>query len=584
MKISAFVPILVSVLFLLVIPTSCEKEIPAVIKRTDNTAEIKRLTIIADNDFEQNEYLKAYKNYLTIIHLSDPEKNRIDYVDALISIALIQHYEGNYLESEATATKVLPQLKYLKKPRFAWETYKIISENYSATKDYDNALIYAKKAYNLHASPRRKANALANIALVYMYQGDYKKAIKIYTQLTTAGYYGNKKKTNSLKDYEVLDYAVMRNNIGISYANLNDSRALPYYQEALKIRLKLNDRQNLPDSYSNLSDYYLSSNPALSKKYAETAYKHSCVVNTYKQKKYALETLIRSSAGNDVKKYSKIYIHFRDSINKIRLTQKNQFANIKYNFTKDKEENLELKIQRAEYKLEMQRQKNRSFISYIALSITTFIFIFLVFYLTLKGKREKNDAVFKNEIRISDKLENDLEKDIHETLSFAKNNNLENISNKEQFLNYLSRIYSKMRSISRENSIIQTNENYSNGLKEMISEYSSSNLNIIINGLNTFSWSKIDRVKKIIVYRVIQEILDSMKTMNNASLVSLTIKKEEKNIMITYADNGTNITLKSTILEKRLQNVENRIKTIKGTLNFDPYSENGFKVNFKFPI
>ncbi|MNK49517.1 Anaphase-promoting complex, cyclosome, subunit 3 [compost metagenome] len=584
MKTSAFVQILISVLFLLVIPTSCEKEIPAVKKRADNTAEIKKLTIIADNDFDQNEYLKAYKNYLTIIHLSDPKKNRIDYVDALISIALIQQFEGNYLESEATATKVLPQLKYLKKPRFAWETYKIISENYSATNDYDNALIYAKKAYNLHASPRRKANALANIALVYMYQGEYKKAIKIYTQLTTSGYYGNKKKTNSLEDYEVIDYAVMRNNIGISYANLNDSRALAYYQEALKIRLKLNDRQNLPDSYSNLSDYYLSSNPVLAKKYAETAYKHSCVVNTYKQKKYALEALIRTSLGNDIKKYSKIYIDFRDSINKISLTRKIQFANIKYNFTKIKEENLELKIQRAEHKLEMQRQKNRSFISYIALSITIFIFIFLVFYLTLKGEREKNDAVFKNEIRISDKLENDLEKDIHETLSFAKKNNLENASNKEQFLNYLSRIYSKMRSISRENSTIQTNENFEIELKEMIASYTTSNLNIIINGLNTFSWSKIDRVKKIIVFRVLQEIFDQMKTLNNASLASITFKKNKKNIFITYTDNGTKVNGEQEILQKRLQNVENRIETIKGTFNFDANSESGFKISFKFTI
>ncbi|MNQ11462.1 Anaphase-promoting complex, cyclosome, subunit 3 [compost metagenome] len=584
MKTSAFVQILISVLFLLVIPTSCEKEIPAVKKRADNTAEIKKLTIIADNDFDQNEYLKAYKNYLTIIHLSDPKKNRIDYVDALISIALIQQFEGNYLESEATATKVLPQLKYLKKPRFAWETYKIISENYSATNDYDNALIYAKKAYNLHASPRRKANALANIALVYMYQGEYKKAIKIYTQLTTSGYYGNKKKTNSLEDYEVIDYAVMRNNIGISYANLNDSRALAYYQEALKIRLKLNDRQNLPDSYSNLSDYYLSSNPVLAKKYAETAYKHSCVVNTYKQKKYALEALIRTSLGNDIKKYSKIYIDFRDSINKISLTRKIQFANIKYNFTKIKEENLELKIQRAEHKLEMQRQKNRSFISYIALSITIFIFIFLVFYLTLKGEKEKNDAVFKNEIRISDKLENDLEKDIHETLSFAKKNNLENASNKEQFLNYLSRIYSKMRSISRENSTIQTNENFEIELKEMIASYTTSNLNIIINGLNTFSWSKIDRVKKIIVFRVLQEIFDQMKTLNNASLASITFKKNKKNIFITYTDNGTKVNGEQEILQKRLQNVENRIETIKGTFNFDANSESGFKISFKFTI
>ncbi|MNS71942.1 sensory histidine kinase UhpB [compost metagenome] len=232
----------------------------------------------------------------------------------------------------------------------------------------------------------------------------------------------------------------------------------------------------------------------------------------------------------------------------------------------------------------MQRQKNRSFISYIALSITIFIFIFLVFYLTLKGEREKNDAVFKNEIRISDKLENDLEKDIHETLSFAKKNNLENASNKEQFLNYLSRIYSKMRSISRENSTIQTNENFEIELKEMIASYTTSNLNIIINGLNTFSWSKIDRVKKIIVFRVLQEIFDQMKTLNNASLASITFKKNKKNIFITYTDNGTKVNGEQEILQKRLQNVENRIETIKGTFNFDANSESGFKISFKFTI
>ena len=417
-----------------------------------------------------------------------------------------------------------------------------------------------------------------------MYQGHYQKAIKIYKELTSNGYYTNKKKTNTLEDYEWLDYAIMRNNIGISYANLSDSRALAYYNEALKIRLKFNDKQELPNSYANLSDFYLDSNPDLAKKYAETAYKYACDVNTYQQKKYALETLIRSSRGNDLKKYSKIYIHFRDSINKILLKQKNQSANIKYNFKKDKEQNLELKSQKTEHELEMQREHNRSFISYIILSISIFMFIFLVFHLTLKGKREKNDAVFKNEILISNRLENELEKDIHETLSFAASNNIENFIIKEQFIDHLNRIYSKTRNISRENSTIQTDENYPNGLKEMISGYSTPNLNIIVNGLNSFSWSKIDRVKKIIVFRIIQEVFNQLKTLNNASLASITFKKEQKNVVIIYADNGTEINPKYTILEKRLQNVENRIKTIKGTLNFDASSENGFKISFKFPI
>jgi tetratricopeptide (TPR) repeat protein len=584
MKNSALVKIVVSIFSLFIVTTSCKKEKPVIVKGIDNTAEVKRLTILGDNYFDKSEFSNAFPIYEKVISIADTVKDRVDYVDALISIALIQQYQGNYLESETTATKVLPHLKHLKKPRFAWETYKIFLNNYATTKDYDNALLYAKKAYKLNASPRRKANALANIALVYMYQGHYQKAIKIYEELTNTGYYANKKKTNTIEDYELLDYAIMRNNIGISYASLNDSRALPYYREALKIRLKLNDKQELPNSYANLSDFYLDSNPTLAKKYAETAYKYSCKVNTYTQKKYALETLIRTSTGNDLKKYSKIYTHFTDSINKILLIQKNQSAHIKYHFKKDKDENLELKSQKAEHELEMQREQNRSFISYIILSVSVFMFIFLVFHLTLKGRREKNDAVFKNEIRISDKLENGLRKDINEILCFAKNNNLENINNKEKFLNSLNQIYTKTRNISRENSTILTDENYINGLKQMISEYSTPNLNIIINGVNSLSWSKINRIKKIIVFRVIQEIFDHMKTLNNTSLASVTFKQEQKNIVIIYANNAKGINIKHTILEKRLQNVENRIKTIKGTLNFDANSENGLKISFKFPI
>ncbi|WET01480.1 tetratricopeptide repeat-containing sensor histidine kinase [Flavobacterium sp. YJ01] len=582
MKISLIIKI--SLLSILLFITSCEKKKEKSAIKIDNTAEIKRLTAIADADFDKNEYGKAYKNYQKIIQLSDPEKNRIDYVDALVSIALIQQFEGNYLKSEITATKILPHLKYLKKPRFAWETYKIFADNYLATKDYDNALIYAKKAYALNASPRREANALANIANVYMHQGKHKKAIEIYKKITTSGYYGDKKKAKTLESFELMDYGIMISNIGISSFELRDPKTIDYFNEALKIRLETNDRQKLPDSYSNLSDYYYDKNPRLAKKYAETAYKLACDVNTYSQKRYAMLCLIQTSTGNDLKKYCNLYIKFTDSIAKTKLIEKNQFANIRYNFKKDRDENLELKKQKAENELQLERQKSRSYILYFIIFLSVFGLVFIVFHITAKGKREKNHVAFRSELRISQKLHTELTNEVFKLFSKIQNSDIETSGNKEEILNGLDHIYVKTRKISKENSVILTDENYLPGLKEMISDYANSNLNIIINGINSISWSKIDRIKKITVFRIIQELFENVKKNNNASLVSISFKKDQKNIQIIYIGNSTEIKEESINLKKRLQNVENRIKTIKGTLNFESNQESGFKISFTFPL
>lgn len=583
MKISAVAKILI-ILFLLIIPIACEKEETAIVKRNDNTAEVKRLTLIADNYFSESDYKNAYDNYKKILSISDTVKDRIDYVDALISLGYIYQYQGDYIQSEEMVSKILPHLKYMKKPRFAWNAYSIQGFNYFKTDNLERALFYYRKALHLKTSAFRKWSSLNCIGIVYMKQKKYRAAAYIFEKVTSEGYYAEKIKTNTADRFDIMDYSIMLNNLGICYYNLKNPEALNIYNKALKIRLKINDRENISTSYTVLSEYYLKKDPALARKYAQLGYKKASEINFYSDQKYCLSFLVHSTQGNELKKYTNMYINFTDSISRARLKQKNQFSDIKYYFQKDKDENLELKTQKAEHDLEIQREKNRSFISFIIISITIFMLIYLFIHMSFKGRKEKKDAVFKNEIRISDKLELELEKDIYETLSFAENNNLEKPKNKEDFLNNLNRIYSKTRNISRENSAIQTDENYTNGLKEMISKYTGQHLNIIINGLNTFSWHKIDRVKKIIVFRVLQEIFDQMKTLNNASLASLTFKKEEKNILIIYADNGTKINPKYTILEKRLQNVENRIKTIKGTLNFDANSENGFKITFKIPI
>ncbi|RXM41779.1 hypothetical protein [Flavobacterium sp. YO64] len=75
-----------------------------------------------------------------------------------------------------------------------------------------------------------------------------------------------------------------------------------------------------------------------------------------------------------------------------------------------------------------------------------------------------------------------------------------------------------------------------------------------------------------------------MKNASNASLVIVSFKIIQKNITVTYSDNRVGTENKKTFLKNTMQNVENRIKTINGTINFDHNSEKGFKINFTFPL
>jgi tetratricopeptide (TPR) repeat protein len=583
MKPSNFIKILfLIVLFFLI--ASCEKKKQITSVKPDFTIEVRKLTIEADREYDENKYESATKKYKRILSIADPVKNRIDYVDAIISLGYIYQDLGDYIESEAITTQALPHLKYMKKPRFAWNVYYILGYNYFKTNDTENALLYFRKTLYINSNAWRNWSSLNSIGIVYMKQNNFKKAAYIFNKVTTEGYYGEKFKNNSLNKFDKIEYAIMLNNLGLCYFKQEDPRALYYYKKALQLRLDTKDEPYLSNSYTSLSEYYLKSNPKLAKKYAELGYKKASENNFYEDKNYCLSFLVQSSEGNDLRKYTNLYMHFTDSINNVRLKKKNQFSNIKYLSKKDKAENLYLKTLRTENELQLERQKNRSYISYVIISISLFILLFLVFYITSNGKREKNETVFRSEMRISEKLHNELTSDLRQTLIFADHNNLHDEKNKEELLQFLSNIYIKTRNISKENSKIPTDHRYSSVLKEMISEYMTLDVNIILNGFDLIPWNSIEKNKKIILYRVLQELLFNMKKHNNSNMVSIILKLKDKKLNVLYVENSSEFASDQSILEKRLQNVENRIKTIKGTINFDTSLEKAFKINFTFPI
>ena len=550
-----------------------------VAKRDNYTIQIKEYRDKADNFYFESNYDSSFYYYKKGLSICNPEINCVDYVYFLSSVADLYTIYSNYIESEAILTQTLPYLHKIKEPIYARNVYTYIAFNYYNTYDYNNAIYYHRKALKLPGTPYKKAIILVNVAIVYVQQKRYQEAIDLLQPLAARKVVYKREPAESDKLYaQILD------NLGFCYFNLNKPNALKYFRKSLGLNTKLKDEFPIIHNYKNLALYYEKYNHYLAINYAKKSYAQACKINSASNKANCLGLLIKLCEGKELKNYSQDYVKIIDSIIIGRKKSKNQFSTIKYFSKQDKNENLQLKAEKAENDLQIERQVNQNIILSIIIVLILGVIGFIYFYLTLKTKKEKKEVIYKKETELSGKLRDKLADDVYRIITFARNSNLESSENKTYLLNILDNIYSQTRNISKENSKIITNENYLNELKEMISGFKTQNLNLIINGLDTISWNKIDKNKKIILYRTVYELFQTMKKHHNATLIILSFKIINKNIEITYVDNGAGIHNNMIFLKNSLQNVENRIKTINGTLNFDLNIEKGYKLSFTFPV
>ena len=554
---------------------SCQKKTNTTPKQKSTKLQIEKLTKVADNFYNTNNFDSAFYYYNKVKFICNPVTDALDYVSTLNRMADIQQSQGDYTGSESTVTEALLYLKYIKNQQYAWNSYVILSINYLNTYDYKNAILYNQKALQLQTEPWRNLAAKNNIAVILIEEEKYKESLEIFLSLIT--------KEEVISDD--LFYAKALDNVGFCYFKINQpKKALYYLNKSLKIRQKKGDPFDLGKSYLHLAKFYEKRNSSLAKKYMLLSYNQFTIANNTDERLTSLKLIIQNSSDIALKKYSTKYVNLVDSIFEVRQKVKNQFARVKYDSKREKNENLKLKTHKAENELQLERQKNRNIISYIIIAISLTLIIVLYLYLTSRGKKEKIEATYKSETRIAKKLHDELANDIYHTMAFVENKNLALTENKEQLLNNLDIIYSRTRDISKENCAIITNENYVLGLKEMILEFNTSNTSIILNDLETVSWNTLDRSKKTTVYRVLQELLVNMKKHSNANLAVINFKETDKNIIINYSDNGNGADLTQLSFKNGLHNVENRIQSIKGNVEIDSHPGKGFKVLLKIPL
>jgi signal transduction histidine kinase len=280
--------------------------------------------------------------------------------------------------------------------------------------------------------------------------------------------------------------------------------------------------------------------------------------------------------------YARLFINLNDSIKKVRNNAKNKFAKIRYDSSKAILESIKYKGQRTETLLELETQKNQKYLFFFGFVTLLGGIVLIIIYYKSKTKRERLEASYSTETRISKELHDELANDVFYAMTFAGTQDLQNPIKKETLLDNLDKIYVRTRNFSKANSPIETGERFEQNLKQMLNNYKSSSTEVIIKNGNPIDWSKVQTEKKIAIQRVLQELMVNMKKYSQASFVVIGFDMEQNSLKIDYSDNGIGFSEK-LILKNGLQNAENRIETVNGILTFDSQTNKGFKAKILVP-
>lgn len=537
------------ILFLLFSCTTNLKENP----------EYKALLSKSESFFGEQKYDSAYYYYSKMKALCTKNNDNKSIIYPMIRMGGIQWLQGDLQGSEETFTEILPYLKDNPREDFSVAVNNGFGLIYSEQGNYDEAIKCYQKSLTISTDTLSKCIIKNNIAYNYIKQHNYSKAIALLNKI---------KDNDTLKIYTT-DQARVLDNLGISYLkenNFNLSKA--YLEKAKNLREEAKDSAELTSSYIHLAELNQKENLPLAIQNATYALQTATKVDNPDDRLEALSFLIQNQAENQSKKYALQYLKLNDSIKIVRQKAKNQFAKIKY----DSKQAL----------LEAKKQKQIK--EYFIAGLICFLLFSLYSYYAIKKRNQKKlrETTYSTETRIAKKLHDELANDVHNTITFIDTQDLQNPQNKEQLLQNLDTIYNRTRNISNENSVVDTGAKYLENLKSMIVLYHNDYRNIITQ-FQHFLPEKINPEIKIILYRIVQELLVNMHKHSQATLVLLKIENTKKQLTITYSDNGIG-TENNNFKKNGLQNAENRIFSLNGTITFDTNPEKGFKIHIKIPL
>lgn len=472
---------------------------------------------------------------------------------AKLELSRLYQKQGDFIESEAIIVDVLKNNSDSLLEPYIHNDLGII---FKEQKQFEKSLLHYSIAKEKSSLELHKAIIENNIGVVHLEEEQYSKAVDNLTPLLN---------NEALKEYPFF-FVKAVDNLGYAYLNLAIlQKADSLLHRGYEIRDSINDDQGKIASTVHLSKLFVKQKDTLKAiAYAKEAYEIATSINSPNDRIEALDLLIRLDNQKDW--YTQLAF-IQDSITNVRQNNKNQFAKIRYDNTKTLEQ--------------LTKEKNQKIILITVLLFLIILGHLLFRFLKLKSKKEQLQAIYNTETKISKKVHDELANDIFQTLNYVEIKDQNETLYKENLLDKLENIYEKSRSISRENNVIDTGENFNLEITNLINGFNTSEIQIITKGLKNANWDKLNQEKKIALYRCLQELLINMKKHSEASLVLISFENTSSNLKFSFKDNGKGLVNEFKI-KNGLSNVENRIENISGTCTFE--SDNGFKVQINIPF
>lgn len=491
---------------------------------------------------------KAYEFFTTHFATAEAKGDTDAMVYALCFLAELDFIIGFYDASETTCVKALAlldtQQTNLRNNWFRKFFYNQLGQIYKEKQLYNEAFKKYNRTLGLANSTADSLVVYNNVAIVLKHQKKYSEAENTLDQ--AVGLF-EKIEGETLEKARVLD------NLGGVKHQLNKAESITYLNKALALRQQSENTFSLYPSYKSLTNYYLRENDLVqATEFALKAYNIAVLTNSLT---YQLDAAkLRMSVGDYT--VSNRYVHLNDSLDGVKRASQNKFALLKYNVGKSE--------------LQSEKDKNEKQVFQF---ITVLIFVIglsLFFIMKTKSTKEKLQQVYLTETRISKKVHDEVANDVYQIMTKLQGDALIN----GNVLDDLEHIYNKTRDISKENSAIDLGADFEELLSDLLLTYKSASVNVITRGLASVQWHYVSNEKKTAIFRVLQECMTNMKKHSDATLVLLKFQQIGKKIEINYSDNGVGCDVKKN---NGLQNAENRIHSIQGTITFESEKNNGFK-------
>lgn len=506
-----------------------------------------------------NQKDSAYFFYNKSTSFLKKVKDSSGLAHVFLKMAIIESKYSDYDKSDLTAVKALGYATE-KRKKYLPSIYNCLGINARNKKEYDNALRLYNKAIDYSGNNKDVVIYSNNRANIYKDKRSYKESIKILNDLLN----------KTFLEKELITKARIIDNLA-HVKWLDDTRynSLPEFIEAEEIRKIEKDLKGLLASYDHLSDFFKFKSTSKSLGYAYKMYTISKIEKSPLDIIKACDKILELERPIEAIKYAIERNKIKDNLQEAKEKAQYKYALIKYESKENEKKAIENEL------LAEKQNTENIILLFTTISLVTLLLIYL-WYNHQQAQKEKVTEVYKTETRLAKKIHDELANDVYLAMNKMQKEASPNLS----LLQDLEKIYATTRDISHENNQVLTGDRFENYLKQLFIEFSIGKTKVMHTGISSIAINNLSKEKQIVVYRVIQELLINMQKHSKATIVMVAFKEERNTIYINYKDNGIGTLLEN--IEKGHRNMDNRIKSIKGSIKFESEKEKGLKASIQF--